>query len=73
MHATFIPPEDQRDEGRAALDSQATVFKWTTDFPRDDIDREDNSGLEFECQLNTPTLTRLYKLRELGSTNTMAL
>jgi len=45
------------------------------DFPRDasDIDREDSSGLEFKCQLNTPRLTRLYQLQELGCTNIMAL
>jgi len=43
------------------------------DFFRDDIDREDSSGLEFECQLNTPTLARLYQLKELGRTNIMAL
>ena len=71
-HDTFIPQEDHRDERRAVLDSQAAVLKWTMDFPRDGIDREDNSGLEFECQLNTPTLTRLYQLKELGHTNIMA-
>jgi len=55
------------------LDSQAAVLKWTMGFYRDDIDREDSSGLEFECQLNTPTLARLYQLKELGRTNIMAL
>jgi len=54
-HDTFIPPEDHRDERRAVLDSQAAVLKWTMDFPRDGIDREDSSGLEFEWQLNNPT------------------
>jgi len=49
MHTTFIPPEDHRDEEKAMLDSQAAVFKWTRDFPRED--REDNAGLEFKCQL----------------------
>jgi len=72
-HATFIPPGDHRDEKRAVLDSQATVLKWTTDFPRDDTDREDGSGLEFECQLKTPSLARLYQLKALGRTNIMAL
>jgi len=52
-HATFIPPEDHRDKKRAVLDSQAAVLKWMIDFPRDDTDREDGSGLEFECLLNT--------------------
>jgi len=42
-------------------------------LPREDIDREDSLGLEFECQLNTPTLARLYQLKELGHTNIMAL
>jgi len=36
------------------LDSQAEVLKWSTDFPGDEIDREDGSGLEFECQLTPP-------------------
>jgi hypothetical protein len=71
--ATFSPPEDHRDKTRATLVSQAAVKQWTTDFPRDDIDREDNTGLEFECQLNTPTLARLHQLKELGRTNTRAL
>ena len=75
MHATVTPPEDHRDERRAVLDSQAAVLKWTIDIPRDDVHREDtsSSGLEFECQLNTSTLTRLYQLKELGRTNIMAL
>jgi len=72
-HATFIPPEDHRDEKRAVLDSQAAVFKWMMDSPRDNIDREDGSGLECECQLNTSLLARLYSLKELGCTNIMAL
>jgi len=72
-HATFILPEDYHDEGRAAFDLQAALPKWTKDFPKDDVDREDNLGLKFECQLNTPTLTSLYQLRELGCINTMAL
>jgi len=48
-HATFIPPKDHRDTEKAILDSQAAVLKWTMDFPRDETDREDGSGLEFEC------------------------
>jgi len=52
-HTTNILPENHWDEARAVLDSQATVLNWTTDFPTDDIDREDNSGLEFECQLTS--------------------
>jgi len=72
-HATFIPPEDHRDTEKVVLDSQAEVLKWTTDFPGDEIDREDGSGLEFECQLNTPSLARLHHLRKLGGTNVMAL
>ena len=67
-HATFIPPEDHRDEKRAVLDSQATVLKWMIDFPRDNTDREDGSGLEFECKLNTPSFARLYQLKALGRT-----
>ena len=47
--------------------------RWTMDFPRDDIDREDGSGLEFEYQLNTPSLARLYQLKELGRTYIMEL
>ena len=43
------------------------------DFLKNDINREDNTGLEFECQLNTPTLTRLHQLKKLGRTNPMAL
>jgi len=43
------------------------------DFPRDEADREDGSGLTFECQLNTPSLARLHQLRKLGCTNIMAL
>ena len=42
-------------------------------FPGVEIDREDGSGLEFECQLNTPSLARLHQLRKLGGTNIMAL
>jgi len=42
------------------------------DFPRDDTDREDGSGLEFEYQLNTPSLARLYQLKALGRTNKIA-
>jgi len=72
-HTTFIPPEDHRDEEKAMLDSQAAVLKWTRDFPTEDIDREDNTGLEFKCQLNTPMLTRLHRLKNLGRTNPMAL
>jgi len=72
-HATFIPPEDHRDAEKLVLDSQADVLKWTTNFPRDEIDREDGSGLEFECQLNTPSLAKLHQLRKLGGTNIMAL
>jgi len=72
-HATFIPPEDHRDTEKVVLDSQAEVLKWTTNFPRDEIDRENGSGLEFECQLNTPSLARLHRLRKLGGTNVMAL
>ena len=72
-HATFIPPEDHRDAEKVVLGSKADVLKWTTDFPRDEIDREDGSGLEFECQLNTPSLARLHQLRKLGGTNIMAL
>jgi len=60
-HATFIPPEDHRDGKRAVLDSQTAVFKWMIVFPRDDTDREDGSGFEYECQLNTPSLARLYQ------------
>jgi len=44
-HATFIPPEDHRDEKRALLDSQAAEFKWMMDFPTDDTDREEGSSL----------------------------
>jgi len=72
-HATCIPPEDHWDERRAVLDSQAAVLKWMIDFPRDGTDREDGFGLEFECQLNTPSLTRLYQLKALCRTNIMAL
>jgi len=49
------------------------VLKWTTDFPGDEIDREDGSGLQFERQLKTPSLARLHRLRKLGGTNVMAL
>jgi len=42
-HATFTPPEDHQDTEKVALDSHADVLKWTTDFPRDEIDREDGS------------------------------
>jgi len=72
-HATFIPPEDHRDTEKVVLDSQAEVLKWSTDFPGDEIDREDGSGLQFECQLNTPSLARLHHLRNLGGTNVTAL
>jgi len=72
-HATFIPPEDHRDEKRAVLDLQAAVLKWMIDFPRDDTDRENGSGLEFGCQLNTPSLARLYQLKALGRANAVAL
>jgi len=44
-----------------------------TDLPRENIDREDNTGLEFECQLSIPTPTRLYELKRLGHINTVAL
>ena len=47
-------------------------IKWTTDFPREDIDREDDTGLEFDCQYSIATLTRLYQLKRLGRTNTVA-
>jgi hypothetical protein len=50
-HATFIPLEDHLDVERAVLDSQAVVLQCTMDVPRDQTDREDGSGLEFECQL----------------------
>jgi len=72
-HATFIPTEDHRGAEKVVLDSQADVPKWMTDFPRDKIDREDGLGLEFECQLNTPSLARLHQFRKLGGTNIMAL
>ena len=72
-HATFIPPEDHRDERRAVLDSQAAEIMWMADFPKDDIDRKNSSGLEFECRLYTPTLTRLYRLKEMCLTNIMVL
>ena len=72
-HTTFIPLEDHRDVERAVLDSQAAVLKWTMDFPSDETDREDGSGLEFECQLNSLSLARLHQLKELGRTNIMAL
>jgi len=55
------------------LDSQAAVLKWMTDFPRDDTKREDGSGLEFECQLITPSPARLYQLKALGRTKSVAL
>jgi len=71
-HTTFIPTEDHWDKKRAVLDSQAAVLKWMMDFPRFDTDREDGSGLEFECQLNTPSLARLYQLKALGRTNAVA-
>jgi len=61
------------DTEKALLDSQAAVLKWTMDFPRDEIDREDGSGLEFECQLNAPSLARLHQLKKLGCTNTMSV
>jgi len=72
-YATFISPEDQRDVVRAVLDSQAALLNWTMDFPRDETDREIGSGLEFECQLNTPSLARLHQLKELCRTNIMTL
>jgi len=72
-HATFIPPEDHRDVERAVLDSQAAVLKWMMDLPRDETDREDGSGLEFECQQNTPSLAKLHQLKESSRTNMMAL
>ena len=58
---------------RAVLDSQAVVLQCTMDVPRDQTDREDGSGLEFECQLHTLSLARLHQLKELGRTNIMAL
>ena len=72
-HATFIPLEDHRDMEKAVLDSQAAVLKWTMVFPRDETDRENGSGLEFESQLNTRSLARLHQLKKLGCTNIMAL
>jgi len=42
-------------------------------LPRENIDRADNTGLEFECQLSIPTPTRLYELKRLGHTNMVAL
>ena len=72
-HATLIPPEDHRDTEKAVLDSQAAVLKWTMVFPRDETDRENGSGLEFESQLNTRSLARLHQLKKLGYTNIMAL
>jgi len=72
-HATFIPPEDHRDTEKVVPDSQAEVLKWSTDFPGVEIDKEDCSGLEFECQLDTPSLARQYHFRKLGGTNVMAL
>ena len=58
---------------KVVLGSQADVLKWTMEFPRDETDREDGLGLEFECQLDTPSLARLHQLRKLGGTNIMAL
>jgi len=39
------------------------------------MDREDNTGLEFEYQLSIPMLTnlRLYQIKRLGRINTVAL
>ena len=49
------------------------VLEWTMNFPGDETDREDGSGLEFECQRNTPSLARLHQLKKLECTNIMAL
>jgi len=68
-----IRPQDLWDDKRAVLNSQADVLHWMIDFPRDDTDREDSLGLEFECQLNTPSMARLFQLKALGCTNTVAL
>ena len=62
-HVIFIPPEDDRDKERTPLDSLAAVHRWTTNFFRERIDREDN----------TPTLTRLHQFRKLGRTNAVTL
>jgi len=72
-HASFIPPEDHQDTEKVVLNSQAAGLKWTMDFTRDETDRGDGSGLEFECKLNTPSLARLHQLKKLGCTNIMAL
>jgi len=66
-HATFIPGGPPRygkgGAGFAGVDDG---------FPQNEIDREDGSGLEFECQLNTLSLARLHQLRKLGG-SVMAL
>ena len=63
-HACHIyPAEDDRDKERTPLDSLAAVHRWTTNFFRERIDREDN----------TPTLTRLHQFRKLGRTNAVTL
>ena len=72
-HMLRLSPRRTRDTEKVILDSQAEVLKWSTDFPGDEIDREDGSGLEFECQLHTPSLARLHHLRKLGGINVMAL
>jgi len=43
----FIPTEDHWDMKQAVFEWQAAVLRWTMDFPRDNIDKEDGLGLEF--------------------------
>ena len=63
----YAPPTLQEGVGQKPCTSLEEVRKWSEAYERDGQQswKQGNGGLEFKCQLNTPTLDRLRQLESL--------
>ena len=70
-HTVFVPPALQGRDGQRPCSSLEEVRKWSkANEPNEpSVCGQGNGGLEFRCQLNTPTLDRLRQLKSLCATN----
>ena len=70
----FVPPILQEGAEQKPCSSLEEVRRWSeaNELDEQSVWKQGNGGLEFRCQLNTPTLDRLRQLESLCNTGQTA-